>query len=186
MSERKKLHGHPQRGTYRLYRALRCELGCSDCEHVGSATETIGEEQGVGVTSRCDREGGEIIDADCNAGPFGQGHRDDGPTDRQPRGFPSLTAQAVAKPPPGADVHTNPPVKTFEHSQSARGAEVAWSCRMASIHYPRAHEQRRVNANRIIVQLTSRASHRVMRVRRGLRSRLTDERDDTVVGSVCW
>ena len=96
-----------------------------------------------------------------------------------------MTLQAVAKPPPGADVHTNPPVKTFEHSQSARGAEVAGSCRMASLHDPRAHEQRYVeNADRLIVQHTSRVSHRMFRVGRGVRSRLTDEQDDAVVGGV--
>ena len=92
--------------------ALSCELGCGDCECVGSASETIGEEQDVGFTSRHDREGAEVVDADGNAGPFRQGHRNDGPADRQPRGFPRLTLQAVAKPPPGADVHNNPPVKT--------------------------------------------------------------------------
>ena len=53
---------------------------------------------------------------------------------------------------------------------------------MASLHDPRGHEQRYVNANRLIVQLTSRAPHRVLRVRRGLRHRLTDEQDDAVVG----
>ena len=108
---------------------------------------------------RRDRERAEVIDAGGTAGPLRQGHRDDGPTDRQPRGFPYLTLQAVAKPPPGADVHTKPPVKTFEHSQRARGAEVAASCRMANLHDSRVHEQRYVNANRFIVQQTSRASH---------------------------
>ena len=68
-------------------RALSCELGCCDNKHVGSAAETIGKEQDVGVTSRRDREGSEVIDADGNAGPFRQGHRDDGPMGRQPRSF---------------------------------------------------------------------------------------------------
>ena len=120
------LHGHPQRGKYRLIsRALGCKFGSSDRVHVGSAADTIGEEQDVGVTSRRDRQGVKVIDADGNAGPFGQGNRDDGPPDHQPRGFPCLAFQAVAKPPPGADAHTNPPVRTFEHPQSARCAEVA-------------------------------------------------------------
>ena len=57
-----------------------------------------------------------------------------------------MTLQAVAKPPPGADAHTNLPVKTFEHSQCARCAEVAGSCRVASLYDPRAHEQRYVYA----------------------------------------
>ena len=42
--------------------------------NVGSAAETIGEGQDVSVTSRRDREGAEVIDADGNAGPFRQGH----------------------------------------------------------------------------------------------------------------
>ena len=55
---------------------------------------------------------------------------------------------------------------------------------MASLHDPRAHEQRYVNANRLIVQQTSRASYRALRVGRWLRGRLTDEKDDVVVGGV--
>ena len=164
--------------------AFSCKLGSSDCKHVSSAAETTDEEQDVGVTSRRDREGVKVIDADGNAAPFKQGTRDDGPTDRQPRGFPCLTLQSVAKPPPGTGVHNNAPAKTFEHSQSARGAEVAGSCRMASLHDPRAHEQWYVNANRLIVQQTSRASYRVLRARRWLRNRLTDEKDDVFVGGV--
>ena len=54
-------------------RALSCELGCRDCERVGSATETIGKDQDVGVTSRRDREGGEVIDAAAIPGPSGRG-----------------------------------------------------------------------------------------------------------------
>ena len=69
--------------------------------------------------------------------PSGRGF-DDGPTDRQ----------VVAKPPPGADIHTNPP----ETNPSIRGAEVAGSRRLASLHDPRAHQQRHVNANRLVVQ----------------------------------
>ena len=88
--------------------AFSSELGCNDCEHVGSAAETIGEEQDLCVISRRERERAEVTDADGNAR---QGHRDDGLTNRHPRGFPCSTLQAVAKPPPGADVHNNPPVK---------------------------------------------------------------------------
>ena len=72
----------------------------------------------------------------------------------------------------------------FEHLQSARGTEVAESCRMTSLHDSKVHEQRYLNANRLIAEQTSRASHRVLRVGRGLRSRLTDQQDDAVVGGV--
>ena len=102
-------------------------LGGSDPVHVGSAAETLGEEQDIAASSGRDREGAEVIDADGNAGLVGQGHRDNGPPDHQPRGFPCLEFQAVAKPPSGADAHSNPPVKSFEHSQSARCDEVAGS-----------------------------------------------------------
>ena len=44
---------------------------------------------------------------------------------------------------------------------------------MGTLHEPRAHEQRNVNANRLIVQQTSRVSHRALRVRQGVRSRST-------------
>ena len=80
-----------------------------------------------------------------------------------------MVLQAVAKPPPGADAHTNPPVKTFEHSQCARGAGVAGRCRVASLHDPRANEQRYVNANTLIFKQKSRVSHRALRVGIGCR-----------------
>ena len=117
-------------------------------------------------------------------GPSGSDIEVTGHRTVRPQGFPCLTLQAVANPRPGAGAHTNPPVKTFEQSQRARGAEGAGSCRMASLHDARAHEQRHLNANRLIVQQTSRASNRVLRVGRGLRIRLTNKQDDAVVGGV--
>ena len=55
---------------------------------------------------------------------------------------------------------------------------------MASLHNPRACEQWYVNANRLIVQHTSRVSHRALRVSHGLRGRLADKQDVAVVGGV--
>ena len=82
------LRGHPQMvGVLvdkNVRRALGCKFGSSDRVHVGSAAETISEEQDVSVSSRRDRKGAEVIDANGNALPFGQGHRDDGPTNREP------------------------------------------------------------------------------------------------------
>ena len=98
--------------------------------------------------------------------------------------MPGSTPQAVAKPPLGVDVHTNPPVKKLGHSQIARGAEVAENCQMASWRDPRAHEKRYVNADKLIVHQTSRAPRRALRVRRGGRDQLTDEWDDSVVSGV--
>lgn len=77
-------------------RALSGELGRCDCEHVGTATGAISEEQDVGVTSGRDLTGTEVFDADSHAGPFLQGHRDGGLPDRQPRGFTCLALQAIA------------------------------------------------------------------------------------------
>ena len=127
--------------------------------------------------------GAEVIGANGNARPFGQGNRDDGWSDRPPLRLPFLTLQAMAKPPPGADAYTNPPVKTSKHLQSALGDEMTLSCRVANLHDPRAYGQRYVNANRLMVLQTSRVSHRAMRVGRGLRGRFTD--DQTVSSSVC-
>ena len=55
---------------------------------------------------------------------------------------------------------------------------------MASLHDRRAHEQRYVNANRLIVQQTSRAFRGALRVGRGLRGWLKDEQDSGIVGGV--
>ena len=93
-------------------RALSRERGCSDCEHVHLSAEMTIKEQGVCIASMRDWKGVEVVDADCNAGPFLQGS-------------------------------------------------------MASVHDPRAHKQRYVHANLLVIQQTSRASHRVLRVRWG-------------------
>ena len=60
-------------------------------------------------------------------------------------------AQAVAKPPPGAHIHANPPIKPLQHVQRARGAKVTRDRRVTSLHDPRAHDQGDVDANRLVV-----------------------------------
>ena len=55
---------------------------------------------------------------------------------------------------------------------------------MASLRDPKAHEQRYVNADRRIVEQTSRASHRALRVGRWLQGGMADEQDGAVVGGV--
>ena len=58
---------HPLEGNVPVHenasRALGCKFGGNDRVHIGSAAETIGEEQDVGVALRRDREGAEAIDA---------------------------------------------------------------------------------------------------------------------------
>ena len=51
----------------------------------------------------------------------------DGPADSQPWGFQRLALQAAKKTPPGAHIHANPPIKTLQHAQPARGAKVTRS-----------------------------------------------------------
>ena len=97
-------------------RALIGERCRSNGVHVGSAAETISESQDVGISPRRHWERAEIVNADGDAGPFWEGQRDDGPPDRLPRRFPCSALQAVTKPPPGADAHTDPPVETFEQT----------------------------------------------------------------------
>ena len=65
-------------------RALRCTFGSSDRIHVVLAAETVSEELVLSVASRRDLMGADVIDADGNGRSFGQGHRDDGQTGRQP------------------------------------------------------------------------------------------------------
>ena len=120
-------------------RTLSGKLSGSDGEHIDPTTETSGNEQDVAVASRRDRKRAEVVDTDGDTRTFRERHGDDWPTDSQPRGFPRLALQAVAKPPPGANIHADPPVKPLQHAQSARGAKVARSRRMASLHL-RAHE----------------------------------------------
>ena len=121
-------------------RTLSGELGGSDGEHIGPMTETVGDQQDVGVPSRRGRKRTEVVDTDGYARTFRERHGDDWPTDSQPRGFPRLALEAVAKPPPGANSHADPPVKPLQHAQCARGAKVARSRRMAGLRDPRAHE----------------------------------------------
>ena len=119
---------------------LSGKLSGSDGEHIGPTTETIGDQQDVAVASRRDRKRAEVVDTDGDARTFQERHGDDWPTESQPRGFPRLELQAVAKLPPGAYIHADPPVKPLQHAQCARGAKMARSRRMASLHDPRAHE----------------------------------------------
>ena len=72
------------------------EIHHCDCQNVDSGIETISEKQDVCVISRRDRKRAEVIDANGDPEPVWQGHRDDGPSDRLPRGFPCMTLQAVA------------------------------------------------------------------------------------------
>ena len=109
-------------------------------EHIGPMTKTVCDEQDIGAASRRDRKRVEVIGIDGDARTFREKHGDDWPTDSQSRGFPRVANQAVAKPSPGAHVHADPPVKPLQHPQCARGAKVARSRRMASLHDPRAHD----------------------------------------------
>ena len=102
-------------------RAVSGELRGSDGEHIGPTTETLGDEQDVGVASRRDRKWAEVVDTDGDARTFRERHADDWPSDSQLWAFPRLSLQAS---PPGAYVHADPPVKPLQHAQCARGAKV--------------------------------------------------------------
>ena len=155
-------------------RAFGGKRSRSDGEHIGPTAETIGDQRDVGVTSRGARKRAEVVDG--NARTFRERHGDDWPTYSQPRGFPRLAHQAVAKPPSGVYMHADPPVKPFQHAQCTRGAKVATSHRMASLHDPRAHEQVDVDTNRLVVQQASSSPRRAGLVRRRRqRCRITDE-----------
>ena len=120
-------------------RTLSGKLSGSDGEHIGPTTETIGDQQDVGVASRRDRKRAEVVDTDGDTRTFLERHGDDWPADSQPRGFPPLALQAVAEPPPGAKIHADTPVKPLQYAQCARGAKVARNHRMAGLHDPRVH-----------------------------------------------
>ena len=121
-------------------RALSGELGGSDGELIGPTTETVGDEQDVGVASRRDRKRAELVDTDGDARTFRERHGDDWPSYSQSWVLPRLALQAVTKPPPCAYVHADPPVKPLQHTQCTRGAKVTRSRRMASLHDPSVHE----------------------------------------------
>ena len=119
---------------------LSGELGGSGSEHTGSKTGTVGDRQDVGVASRRDLKRAEVIDTDGDARTFRESDGDDGQTDSQPCGLPGLALQAVAKPPPSAHVHADPPVKPLQRTYFTRGAKVARSRGMASLQDPSSHE----------------------------------------------
>ena len=88
-------------------------------------TETMGDQQDVGVASRRDRKRARLVDTDGDARTFRERHGDDWPTKSQPRGFLRLALQAVAKSPTGANIHADSPLKPLQHAQCALGAKVA-------------------------------------------------------------
>ena len=126
------VRGHPRKGG---------KLSGSDGEHIGPTIKTICDQQDVGVASRRDRKRAKVVDTGGDTRTVQERHGDDWPTDSQPRGFSRLAFQAVAKPSPGVTIHADPPVGPLQHAQCARGAKVARSRRMESLHDPRAHEQ---------------------------------------------
>ena len=122
------VRGRPRKWDVLVHQDIGCtlhgELTGSDGKHVDPTTEAIGEEQDVGVASWCDRKGAEIVNTAGDTWTFRQRHRDDGPEDSQPSGFSRLAFVAVAKPPPGAHIHANSPIKPIQHAQRARGAQM--------------------------------------------------------------
>ena len=86
-----------------------------------------------GVTRRVPK-GNEVVNTDGDTWIFRQRHCDDGPADSQPWGFPRLALQAVAKPPPGAHIDANSPMKTLQQAQRARGAKVTRGRRVTSLY----------------------------------------------------
>ena len=97
-------------------RALNGELGGSNGKQIDPTTETVGDEQDVDVASRRDRKRAEVVDTDGDARTFRERHGDDWPSDRQPRGFPRLALQAMAKQPRGANIHADPPLKPLQRA----------------------------------------------------------------------
>ena len=57
--------------------ALSGELGGSDTEHIGPTTETVGDEQDVGVASWRDRKKTVVVEADGDARTLQEKHGDD-------------------------------------------------------------------------------------------------------------
>ena len=121
------VRGHPRKGG---------KLSGSDGEHIGPTIKTICDQQDVGVASRRDRKRAKVVDIDGDTRTFRERRGDDWPTDNQPRSFPRLALQAVAKPPPGANVHADPSVKPLQHAQSACGVQVARNRRVVSLNDP--------------------------------------------------
>ena len=105
--------------------ALSGEVCGSDGKQIGPTTETVSDERDAGVASRRDQKRAKVVDNDGDARTVRERHRGDWPPESQWWGFPCLALQAVAKPPPGAYAHTDPPVEPLERAQSARGAKVA-------------------------------------------------------------
>ena len=87
-----------------------------------------------------------------------------------------LSRQAMAKPPPGEHSHANLPIKPLQHAQRGRGAKVARSRRMTSLHDPRAHEQGDEDANSLVVEQARSPPHTAQFVRPcRWQCRVTDE-----------
>ena len=106
--------GHSHREMYLLTRMLAVPSAVNSvavtANNIGPTTETVYDEQDVGVASRRDRKRVEVVYTDGDARTFRERHGDDWPTDSQSTAFPRLALEAVAKPPPGAHVHVDPPV----------------------------------------------------------------------------
>ena len=156
-------------------RALSVELCDGDDEDVGPTAETVGGEQDVTVTSLRDWKRVEIVGANGGAGTFRQRHGDDRRSNSRSWGFPRLALEQC---------RTHYQVRTRSYLSTRKNAPACSACarskvardsRTTSLNYPRAHGQWHVNANRLVVQQPSCSPHRVRRVKRRRRRRVTEE-----------
>ena len=67
------------------------------------------------------------------------------------RGVSALGTSSSSEATTGAHTYANPPIKTLQHAQHARGAKVTEGRRLTSLHDLRGHEQGNVNANWLVV-----------------------------------
>ena len=92
------VRGHPLKGMdfvdQDIGRTLSGKLSGSDGEHVGLTTETIGDQQDVGIASRRDRKRAKIVDTDGDTRTFQERHGDDWPIGQSAAGFSELGASS--------------------------------------------------------------------------------------------
>ena len=118
----------PQRGVlvnHNVGGAFGREFGPRNGVNVRAPAETVGEKENVGILLGRDREGAEVVNADCNARAGRQGQRKYGPRRCLSRRLPRLALEAMSKPPSREAVHADPPKTSLKHGKCANDSKVA-------------------------------------------------------------
>ena len=102
------------------------------------------------ISSSCNRQGPNVINAGALSGAVGQGGRECRSANLSTRGFSCLTLEAASYPTSGAGFHIYPPIEAFQHFQCACDTKVTRGIGAECVHDPRSGQEQHMNADGVL------------------------------------